>query len=60
MELLARRSSYNLRGAIWFNLQDVEVERSSDFWGYHTGLLRANGSEKPAWSTFYRGAREGF
>ena len=45
-DLLRIRDSYRVSGAIWFNLRD---RRGADWWAERTGLVRSNGTYKPAW-----------
>ena len=43
----------NLRGFFYFAWRDGAVYAGGhDFWGLHTGLLRKNGSRKPAFAAF--------
>jgi polysaccharide biosynthesis protein PslG len=43
----------NLRGFFYFAWRDGAVYNGGhDFWGLHTGLLRKNGSRKPAFAAF--------
>ena len=48
------RANLNLRGFIYYAWRDGRpyAPRFKDFWGLHTGLLRANGSAKPAFAAF--------
>jgi polysaccharide biosynthesis protein PslG len=59
-ELVVRRSSWNLRGAVWFCYRDVAKSRTSNAWYHHTGLFRVNDTPKPAWGALKSGARYGF
>jgi hypothetical protein len=46
-------TSLNLRGFFYFAWRDGAVYHGGhDFWGLHTGLLRKNGSRKPAFAAF--------
>ena len=46
-------TSLKLRGFFYFAWKDGAVYRGGkDFWGLHTGLLRKNGSRKPAFTAF--------
>jgi hypothetical protein len=46
-------ASLKLRGFFYFAWKDGAVYRGGhDFWGLHTGLLRKNGSRKPAFAAF--------
>jgi len=52
---LARaRARLNLRGFIYYSWRDGHPypPRFKDFWGLHTGLLRRNGTAKPALAAF--------
>ena len=52
---LARaRGSLRLRGVVYFSWRDglPYAPRFRDFWGLHTGLLRHDGSAKPALAAF--------
>lgn len=50
------RRSLNLRGVIYYSWRDGRPYAPSfrDFWGLHTGLLRVNGTPKPAFAAFRR------
>jgi polysaccharide biosynthesis protein PslG len=51
--LKANQAALNLRGFFYFAWKDGGVYRGGhDFWGLHTGLLRKNGSRKPAFAAF--------
>ncbi len=46
-KLLAVRTSYRIKGAIWFSLAD---RGGADWWAERTGLLRSDGATgKPSW-----------
>ena len=46
-------TALNLRGFFYFAWKDGSVYKGGkDFWGLHTGLLRKNGSRKPAYAAF--------
>jgi hypothetical protein len=46
-------SALKLRGFFYFAWKDGKVYKGGkDFWGLHTGLLRKNGSRKPAFAAF--------
>jgi len=45
-KLLAVRTQYRLKGAMWFNLWDLQ---NPDWWAERTGLWRANNTPKPSW-----------
>lgn len=52
---LARmRSHLHLRGLVYYSWRDGAPypPKFKDFWGLHTGLLRRNGSPKPAFAAF--------
>jgi hypothetical protein len=58
-ELAGRRDELGLRGVIYFNWRDsLPFEGGRDFFGLHTGLLRRNGSAKPALDSYRRVAQE--
>ena len=49
--------SLGVRGVVYFNWRDAKpFPGQKDFWGLHTGLLRLDGSGKPALSTYYQAA----
>jgi polysaccharide biosynthesis protein PslG len=51
--LKSNAASLNLRGFFYFAWRDGPVYKGGhDFWGLHTGLLRKNGSRKPAYAAF--------
>jgi hypothetical protein len=51
--LKANASALKLRGFFYFAWKDGGVYKGGkDFWGLHTGLLRKNGSKKPAFAAF--------
>jgi len=51
--LKSNASSLNLRGFFYFAWRDGAVYKGGhDFWGLHTGLLRKNGTRKPAYAAF--------
>ena len=52
--LARRRSSMKLRGVVYFSWRDGAPypPRFRDFWGLHTGLLKLNGTPKPALEAF--------
>jgi hypothetical protein len=54
--MLACRSRWNLQHVLWFSLQDYTGADGSqpNYWGYHDGLIEADGVPKPAYSTFVR------
>jgi polysaccharide biosynthesis protein PslG len=56
--LAARRKRLRLRGVVYYKWRDTRLHSGiRDFWGLHTGLLRAGGSRKPAYHAFRRAAR---
>jgi hypothetical protein len=54
--LAGARARLNLRGFIYYSWRDGHPypPRFKDFWGLHTGLLRRNGTAKPAMAAFKR------
>jgi hypothetical protein len=52
--LVKRRGRLHLRGLVYFSWRDGAPYPPlfKDFWGLHTGLLRKNGSPKPAFAAF--------
>lgn len=54
------RSRLRLRGFFYFSWRDGRpyAPRYKDFWGLHTGLLRTNGSRKPAYRAFKRAVKK--
>jgi hypothetical protein len=51
--LKANETKLNLHGFFYFSWADGAVYAGGhDFWGLHTGLLRKNGSPKPAYEAF--------
>jgi hypothetical protein len=51
--LLRRRSELRLRGIYWFALRDAPSEAGAEsWWGWGTGLLRQDGSAKPAFDAY--------
>lgn len=57
--LLRRRAELRLGGIYWFALRDAPPRSSGDesWWGWDTGLLREDGSAKPAFASYLRLAR---
>jgi hypothetical protein len=53
------RGSLRLRGLVYFSWRDGRpyAPLFQDLWGLHTGLLRVDGSRKPAHGAFVRAAR---
>ncbi len=45
-KLLSVRTSYRIKGAIWFSFAD---RPGADWWAERTGLLRSDGRAKPSW-----------
>jgi hypothetical protein len=53
--LLRERARLRLRGIYWFALRDAESGADDPtWWGWDTGLLRADGSAKPAFESYLR------
>jgi hypothetical protein len=52
--LYRARERLNLRGFVYYSWRDgrTYAPRHQDFWGLHTGLLRLDGSRKPAFAAF--------
>ena len=52
--LVKRRHRLHLRGLVYYSWRDGAPYPPlfKDFWGLHTGLLRKNGSPKPAFAAF--------
>jgi hypothetical protein len=52
--LVGLRSHLRLRGLVYYSWRDGAPYPPAfrDFWGLHTGLLRRNGSPKPAFASF--------
>jgi hypothetical protein len=52
--MLACAPRWNLQHVLWFSLEDVSasVFGTSDYWGFNTGLLAVDGTQKPAYSEF--------
>lgn len=51
--LHGQRAALNLRGVVYYNWRDARpYPGGKEFWGLHTGLLRKNGSAKPAYKAF--------
>ncbi|TML04202.1 MAG: hypothetical protein E6G41_12340 [Actinobacteria bacterium] len=58
LALNARRQALGLRGIVYFGLRDSPVYPGGhDFWGLHTGLLRIDGSRKPAFAAYEKAAQ---
>jgi hypothetical protein len=53
------RKPYKIRGVVYYQWVDTLVQRY-DTWGLHTGLLRLDGSRKPAFGAFLRAVRRFF
>ncbi len=52
------RRSLKLQGVIYFNWRDAPpYPGGKDFWGLHTGLLRMDGTPKPAYDAFKAAAQ---
>ena len=58
--LARRRKRLRVRGVVYYNWRDYpfNVARGRDFFGLHTGLLRADGSRKFAYYAFAHTARD--
>jgi hypothetical protein len=57
-ELARRRRELRLRGVVYFNWRDSRpFAGGREFFGLHTGLLRIDGSAKPALAAYARDAR---
>jgi hypothetical protein len=57
--LLACRARWNLQRVYWYGWQDKDPGPTADYWGYHVGLNRVDGTPKAALSVvdeFTRGA----
>jgi hypothetical protein len=53
LALARRRGELGLRGVVYFNWRDsLPFRGGRDFFGLHTGLLRRDGSPKPALSSY--------
>jgi polysaccharide biosynthesis protein PslG len=52
--LAQNQAKLNLRGFVYYSWRDGRpyAPRFQDFWGLHTGLLRIDGSPKPAYTAF--------
>ena len=51
--LKSNATTLKLRGFFYFAWKDGAVYKGGkDFWGLHTGLLRKNGTRKPAFAAF--------
>ena len=48
------RRRLRLRGFVYFSWKDARPYSGKDLWGLHTGLLRLDGSRKPAYGAFAR------
>jgi hypothetical protein len=56
-DFAAERSALDLRGFVYFGWRDAKPYRGApDFWGLHTGLLKLNGTPKPALAAFSKAA----
>lgn len=56
-QAIAQRNALNLRGLVLYNWRDGSSPSSSDSWTQHAGLLRADGSAKPALAAYANVAR---
>jgi hypothetical protein len=53
LALVRRRRELRLRGIYWFALRDAPPESEDDhWWGWGTGLLRVDGTPKPAFERY--------
>ena len=58
LALARRRGELGLRGVVYFNWRDsLPFRGGRDFFGLHTGLLRRDGSRKPAFISYRRAAK---
>ncbi len=58
-DLVDQRRALGVRGVVYFNWRDAPpYPGGQDFFGLHTGLLRRNGSPKPAFDSFRAAVRE--
>ena len=57
-QAIAQRTALNLRGLVLYNWRDGSDPSSSDNWTQHTGLLRTDGSAKPALAAYANPARD--
>jgi hypothetical protein len=58
-QLVDQRRELGVRGVVYFNWRDAPpYPGGHDFFGLHTGLLRRNGSPKPAFHSFRAAVRE--
>jgi plastocyanin len=57
LKLALRRVDLNVSGLIYDFWRDP-VPYGTDFWGWHTGLLRLDGTRKPGYTAFSNAARE--
>jgi len=53
-----RKKRYKLRGVVYYQWRDAEPYGGRDMWGFHTGLLRKDGSPKPAFNAFRSGVKK--
>jgi hypothetical protein len=52
--LLGCRARWNLQRTYWYAAQDMAVPAGvADYWGFHDGLVRADGTAKPALAAFH-------
>jgi hypothetical protein len=57
-DLVDQRRELGVRGVVYFNWRDAPpYPGGRDFFGLHTGLLRRNGSQKPAFQSFAAAVR---
>jgi polysaccharide biosynthesis protein PslG len=58
LALVRRRAALRIRGVVYFNWRDsTPYAGGRDFFGLHTGLLRLDGSAKPALSAYEKVAK---
>lgn len=55
--LAACSERWNLQRVFWFSYRDRDLRGEPDYWGFHNGLRRLDGSPKPAHDTFLRFVR---
>ena len=51
-----KRSEWRIGRVYWFAWRDLDAEQDTCGFCRFSGLLRADGQQKPAWSAFRRGA----
>jgi hypothetical protein len=50
---VACRGRWNLQRTYWYAYQDRALLGAADYWGFHDGLLRLDGTAKPALAAFH-------